>query len=361
MVENDGYSSTSSWNDIPMVPASLLPNDSDNFSFPSITYDSGDSRGTRNSQFEAVSAAAAAAVIEAENVGGPRATAPEPESFSSVIGSPRTSSSSSSSSASSSSSPTQFHTMEGVNNFLDTNDGCTTSHSFANRNDISTSSLSTATTLRRRSNRQPQQSPVVTPIQVYQIPGGSHNDRHQSNGINGGNNNDNGNNNDVTLAAGAAGCVIGFMTGGFFWILICGSVVAHSSTQVGMVGDVARALGDVAITARRNFNIVDDKHHIVEKTKRITTYVLSYLHQQVKKVEEHDPEMDAFLQLDGKSKMKSMLRWAWKKMGEFERQHNLLERGAIQLKALAITSYKMTVKIFTSLCQERHQQQQQQR
>jgi hypothetical protein len=46
MVENDSCS-MSSWNDVPMVPASLLPDDGDNFSFPS-KYDSGDSRGSRN-------------------------------------------------------------------------------------------------------------------------------------------------------------------------------------------------------------------------------------------------------------------------------------------------------------------------
>jgi hypothetical protein len=122
------------------------------------------------------------------------------------------------------------------------------------------------------------------------------------------------------------------------------------------VGDVARALGDVAITARNNFVLVDKKHHIIHNTKVLTSNALLFLRKQLQKAEENDPEIDAFLRLDGTSKIKYVLTWLWKKMKELDRRHHLIERATIEVKELTITSYKLIMKIAAYLCQERQQQ-----
>jgi hypothetical protein len=288
--------------DIPMVAASLLPDDDRLEQTPII--------------------------IEADSVGGPDAHIPDTSLvFDSFASSSR--SSSSSSHSSSASLPVQAHVG-------------------MHQRQLDPSAQSTG------SRTQEEEEVVSSPFNdssIDEINGGS-SSRRSNNKFNNNRNIDN----NVTLAAGAAGCVLGFMTGGFFWVILCGSVLAHSSTQEGMAGDISRALGDVAITAQQNFYAVDEKHHIIDKTKRMISNIISYLQKQVKKVEENDPDMDAFLAMDGKSKVKTVLWWTWKKLGELERRHNLIERGAVELKALLGSTYEMAVKLVTTMCQERQEQ-----
>jgi hypothetical protein len=62
---------------------------------------------------------------------------------------------------------------------------------------------------------------------------------------------------------------------GLFGCLLCGPIIAlifggyaaYATSKDGTIGDAARAVGDVALTARDKAKEVDEKHDIVEKTK----------------------------------------------------------------------------------------------
>lgn len=138
----------------------------------------------------------------------------------------------------------------------------------------------------------------------------------------------------VTLAAGAAGAVLGLLTGGPFLSIVLGVVSAHYCTQEGMAGDVARALGEVAITAQHRFQEVDQKHHMVDRSKKAATNAFARAKKHLHSLQDEDKkdQFRAFLELDAKHKCTAVVIWCWKSLVDFERKHNLIQRGSIQAK-----------------------------
>jgi hypothetical protein len=65
------------------------------------------------------------------------------------------------------------------------------------------------------------------------------------------------------VLCGLFGCLIG----GPILALIAGGFAAHASSKDGATTDAARALGDVALTARDKAKEVNENHDIMEKTK----------------------------------------------------------------------------------------------
>ena len=67
------------------------------------------------------------------------------------------------------------------------------------------------------------------------------------------------------MAAGAAGAVIGLLIGGPVISVVLGFGSVYYTKEEGVTGDLARALGDVALVARDKFRKVDSEHHILEQ------------------------------------------------------------------------------------------------
>jgi hypothetical protein len=123
-----------------------------------------------------------------------------------------------------------------------------------------------------------------------------------------------------TFGAGAAGAAIGMMFGGPLLSVVLGIGAAFYSQQEGATGDVARALGDIAIMARVRFLELDAKHHLVEKGQEAVTRILRKLKHKAEK----NPE--------AKVKVKRFVGWCWRALVEFENQHKLIQRGSIKAK-----------------------------
>lgn len=123
-----------------------------------------------------------------------------------------------------------------------------------------------------------------------------------------------------TFGAGAAGAVLGLLLGGPLLSVVLGVCAAFYSQQEGAKGDIARALGDVAIVARARFLELDKKHRLVDKGKKAATRALSQLKHKADK----NPET--------KFKVQRFVGWCWKSLVEFENQHKLIQRGSIKAK-----------------------------
>lgn len=123
-----------------------------------------------------------------------------------------------------------------------------------------------------------------------------------------------------TFGAGAAGAVIGMMFGGPFFSVVFGIGAAFYSHQAGAAGDVARAMGDIAIMARLRFLELDAKHHLLEKAQKEATKFLRKLQHKA----ERNPET--------KVKVKRFVGWCWRALIQFENEHKLIQRGSIKAK-----------------------------
>jgi hypothetical protein len=123
-----------------------------------------------------------------------------------------------------------------------------------------------------------------------------------------------------TFGAGAAGAAIGMMLGGPLFSVVLGIGAAFYSQQEGATGDVARAMGDVAIMARVRFLELDAKHHLLEKSQKAALKILKKLQHNV----ENNPE--------AKVKAKRFVGWCWRSIVEFENKNKLIQRVSIKAK-----------------------------
>jgi len=83
----------------------------------------------------------------------------------------------------------------------------------------------------------------------------------------------------IPKAAAAGGAVLGMFMGGPFLSLVLGVGSHHYSKQEGAVGDCARALGEVALVAKEKFQQVDERHHLVDKSKEAAARTLDRVQQ----------------------------------------------------------------------------------
>ena len=121
--------------------------------------------------------------------------------------------------------------------------------------------------------------------------------------------------------AGAAGAVIGLFLGGPFLALVFGFGTAYYTKKGGPSGDMARAIGDVALVARDKFREVDNKHHIADKGKVAVV-------DAMKKIQEVDRNHHVY------ERFHRFLSWCWNSTLEFAQRHNLMERVSASLKIL---------------------------
>lgn len=125
-----------------------------------------------------------------------------------------------------------------------------------------------------------------------------------------------------TYGAGAAGAVIGLFFGGPIVSLIFGIGGLYYARKQGATGDVARAIGDVALVAREKWMEVDSKHHIVEKSKAAAK-------DAIHKLKESDRKHRL------KRKIFKTVRYCWNGILDYVERHQLVDRGVQKLQKLA--------------------------
>ena len=116
------------------------------------------------------------------------------------------------------------------------------------------------------------------------------------------------------VASGTAGAVVGLLLGGSLFAALAGFGSAYATQKDGPIGDISRAMGDVALHARDKAFEIDEKHQVVENTK----LALAGAWEQAKELDRQHHILD---------KMKDFLLFSWKEAVDFTRRHRLLERG----------------------------------
>lgn len=118
----------------------------------------------------------------------------------------------------------------------------------------------------------------------------------------------------VTLAAGVAAGVVGLCCcGGPFMACLMGFGAAYATGKGGATGDVARAVGKVAITAQQHAQEVNAKHRLVEKTR-------DACHRAVQHAQELDRQHGIVDQT------KDFVRYSWNQTVRANREHRIVER-----------------------------------
>ena len=126
------------------------------------------------------------------------------------------------------------------------------------------------------------------------------------------------------LGAGAAGAVLGLLFGGPFFSVVLGLGMLYHSQQEGAMGDLARAMGDVALLTRKRFEELNEKHHLVDKGKNAAGKAL-------KKIKEADRRRH-HRRCCKREKFQKFLATCWKSLVAFENKHHLLSRASNKAK-----------------------------
>jgi hypothetical protein len=118
----------------------------------------------------------------------------------------------------------------------------------------------------------------------------------------------------IMVASGAAGAVVGLLLGGTFFAALAGFGSAYATKKDGPIGDVSRAMGEVALHTRDKALEIDEKHKVVENTR----LALADAWEQAKELDRQHQILD---------KAKEFFIFSWKEAVDFTRRHRLLERG----------------------------------
>ncbi len=110
---------------------------------------------------------------------------------------------------------------------------------------------------------------------------------------------------DLVAPSGVAGAVVGLLLGGPIVAAIAGFGSAYAVRKDGATGDVARALGEVALSVQSTGQEWEEKHHVLGNTKRA--------------IDEADSDLAI--------KFKALIETSWKAAVELNQQHDLLQRG----------------------------------
>lgn len=136
----------------------------------------------------------------------------------------------------------------------------------------------------------------------------------------------------VIGAAAIAGGVAGLVISGPIIGIVGAGVAGALATQNNKAGDAARASGDVVIATGQRAKKIDEKHHIVEKTKKAACGL-------VKKGKELDEKHHI------KDKTKKAAGNFIQKTKEFEEKHRLGEKaGKSMTKGLNFVTKKLKPK-----------------
>jgi hypothetical protein len=123
------------------------------------------------------------------------------------------------------------------------------------------------------------------------------------------------------VGAGVAGAVFGLFLAGPLGAIILGLVTMSYTKKEGAAGDTARGLGDVALVAREKAKEINDKHHIVDKSKYAAAEAMGRL-KKTKRSEEL------------KEKSKRFFRMCFQHVADYARRRRLVERGSEKLRIL---------------------------
>ena len=145
------------------------------------------------------------------------------------------------------------------------------------------------------------------------------------------------------VGAGAAGAFVGLFFGGPIGAIVLGIVTMSYTSESGAAGDIARGLGEVAIVTKDKAIEVNNKHHLVDKSKIVAANVVDQLKKQRTKHRrnQHLRHQTIFV-----------VRWCYKQIADFARRHNLVERGKVQFKILVD---KLAANLTRELQRENHQ------
>jgi hypothetical protein len=131
------------------------------------------------------------------------------------------------------------------------------------------------------------------------------------------------------FGAGAAGAVLGLLMGGPLLCVVFGLGSLYCSQQEGAAGDVARAMGDVALLTHSKFQEVNQKHHLVDEGKQAAGKAFTKLKEAKERRRQRRWHRHA---CDKKVKFRKFVAWCWKSLVEFERKHQFLGRMSQKAK-----------------------------
>jgi hypothetical protein len=135
------------------------------------------------------------------------------------------------------------------------------------------------------------------------------------------------------IGAGVAGGVLGFFLGGPILAAIAGFGVAYCTRKEDAAGDVARALGDVALSAKEKAQEVEQKHHMMESTTKVATNAW-----------ERAKELDR--QTEVLNKVSTVFTTSVNTTLDFARRHRIMERS---VDAVGSSIYYVMEKLANSL------------
>ena len=124
-----------------------------------------------------------------------------------------------------------------------------------------------------------------------------------------------------TVGAGAAGAVMGLLVGGPVLSLIVGFGSAYYTKHEGATGDLARALGEVALVAKEKFQEIDNKHNLVHKSQEAAQ-------EAIRRMQEADRRHH------GREKFFRFVTYCWETTWSFVERHRLVERGYEHMQKL---------------------------
>jgi len=150
------------------------------------------------------------------------------------------------------------------------------------------------------------------------------------------------------VAAGTAGAVIGLFLGGPVISVVLGLGTAYYTKQEGVTGDLARALGDVALVARDKFREVDSEHHILENGRAAAVEVFHRAQQHHHQVQNstqqprQQPCGGASRSAPLQDQCLRLVSICWRTTVDFVERHHLVERGC---NALVLLIEQVSVKV----------------
>ena len=121
---------------------------------------------------------------------------------------------------------------------------------------------------------------------------------------------------NIVTAAGVGSGMVGLLVGGPILGLLLGLGAAYAAEHKPghVVGDTARAVGEVALSVQAKARAIDEQHHVVTQSKQAAR-------QAWEKAQQLDREHH-FLE-----KAKDLAVYSWSVTVNFVRRHNLVERG----------------------------------
>jgi hypothetical protein len=116
--------------------------------------------------------------------------------------------------------------------------------------------------------------------------------------------------------AGVAAGVVGLVLGGPVVAILFGFGAAYATNTNGATGDAARALGEVALVAKEKARELEEKHHLVDKTKVAAIECLERIKEANRK--------HHFVK-----KIKKMIVWTFKSTIQFAQKRQLSEQSSV--------------------------------